>query len=452
MTHSFLNFASSLSCGNKADFYLEGQSYYDFYVDLINKAEKSIHLQTYIFEMDRFGSRVHEALIQAALRGVQVYMLIDSVGSARFTHYHEKQLKDVGIQFYRFNAFAYKWLYQWGRRLHHKVLLVDNDRALVGGINVTTSGYGHNNLPQQLDFAVYLEGPVIPDLCRYCQFVFKKAVRKKMTMDKVPLPPVSIDPGSDHIDLKISINDWVYRRWQITKRYADITKYAKHDITIINSYFFPRRKFMNQLAAASRRGVRVRLILPMLSDWPSHILASRYLYSFFLKHGIEIYEWKKSILHGKLATVDGQFSTIGSFNLNYTSYQQNLEMNVDVMSEKFTQNLNHVIDEIIEVGCRKIEPSAFMVNSTYRHRFLRFFFYGILSIVANFSVSLIYQEESDAVGKNKYLSMIRIIAAVIFLFLGIVGTIIPVTTGLPFLIISFLLVYRQLLFNKKLSL
>lgn len=127
-------------------------------------------------------------------------------------------------------------------------------------------------------------------------------------------------------------------------------------------------------------------------------------------------------------------------------------MNVDIMSEKFTQNLNHVIDEIIEVGCRKIELNTFKISSTFRHRFLRFFFYAILSIVANFSVSLIYREEPAAVGKYKYFSMIRIITAVIFLFLGIVGTVIPVTTGLPFLIISFLLVYRQLLFNKKLSL
>jgi cardiolipin synthase A/B len=448
MTHSFLNFASSISCGNKADFYLEGQSYYDFYVDLIDRAETTVHLQTYIFEMDRFGSRVHQTLIQAARRGVHVYMLIDSVGSAHFSDINEKELKDAGVKFYRFNALAYKWFYQWGRRLHHKVLLIDHEKALVGGINVTTSGYGHNNLPQQLDFAVYLEGPVIPDLCRYCQFVFQKAGAGAVPMEPVYGNCQSLDKSSEHIDLKISINDWVYRRWQITKRYADITKYAQHDITIINSYFFPRRKFMNQLAAAARRGVRVRLILPMISDWPSHILASRYLYLFFLKSGIEIYEWNKSILHGKLATVDGQFATIGSFNLNYTSYQQNLEMNVDIMSTPFTQNLNNVIDEVIRVGCHKIEPNSFMSKSTLRHRFLRFFFYVILSIVANFSVSLIYREEK---GANKYLSLARIVCGVLFLILGIIATIIPVTTGTPFLIISFLLVYRQLLFNKKLS-
>ncbi len=442
---------SKISHGNQVNFFIEGDIYYDYYLKLINEAENCIHLQTYIFELDKFGNKVFHALVNAANRGVKIYVLIDSVGSKKFTAEAESQMINCGIHFFRFNGIAYRWLYQWGRRLHHKILLVDHKLAIVGGINVTNSGYGHSDRTQQLDFAVSLAGPVIKELSSYCQFVFKKAIQKKFLILFVAPQINKILNADNSYAVKISINDWVYRRWQITKQYSELTQLATKEITIINSYFFPRRKFMRRLAAASRRGVKVRLILPKLSDWPSYILASQFLYSYFLRNGVEIYEWKKSILHGKLATVDNKFSTIGSFNLNYTGYQQNLEMNVDIMSEVFTTQLNSTIEEIISVGCERIDPDIFVHHSSYRIKFLRFFFYIILAMIANFSVVLTYQEQPDSRNPNRYYSLFRIVTAVLFLILGIIGAILPVIPGIPFFIISFMLVYKQLLFNRKIK-
>ena len=117
---------SGVTKGNKADFMLEGVSYYDSYIRLIDEATECIHLQTYIFEMDSFGVRVHAALIEAAKRGINVYVIIDSVGSKEFTSKNEADLKEAGIFFVRFNSLHIRWLYQWGRRMHHKILLVLN--------------------------------------------------------------------------------------------------------------------------------------------------------------------------------------------------------------------------------------------------------------------------------------------------------------------------------------
>lgn len=439
---------SEKALATRADFFLEGHRYYNSYVELIDRAEKTIHLQTYIFEMDAFGTRVHQALIRAVKRGVQVYLLFDSVGSKEFSRKDYYALIEAGVHAHKFNGINVKWLYQWGRRLHHKILLTDHRQALIGGINVTTSGYGHEGPTQQLDFAVLLEGTVIHDLVRYCEFVFKKAGGSLAEKEKA-FPSQVIESTESTYDVRISINDWVYRRWQITRQYSSWTKKAQKEITIISSYFFPRRRFMRRLTAAARRGVRVRLILPKLSDWPSYILASQYLYSFFLQRGVEIYEWKKSILHGKLATVDGRFATMGSYNLNYTSYQQNLEMNVDFYSEEFTGHLNDVIEEIIKVGCDKINPDEFIQKTSMKIRFLRFFYYLILSVIANFSVILTYQEESSASRKNKYFNLFCIVAAVISLILGIIGALFPIIPGFPFFVISFILMLRQLLVRKN---
>ncbi len=378
---------------NHIEFFEEGDAYYQSYLDLIRSAEQSIHLQTYIFEMDTFGSQVQKELIRAGLRGVKVYLLIDRFGSMNFSENSAYELVKAGVHFCRFNGFQLKWLGLWGRRLHHKVLLVDQTKSFVGGINVVSSSFGLKNAVPQLDFALYLEGPVIEALTTYCQQIFKRASTHDITFEPVRERKKSVT-NPDTL-LKISINDWFKRRRQIAKQYSWLVKSAKKDIVIINSYFFPRKKFMKELKLAARRGVRVRLILPKYLDWPSYVLASQFLYSYFLKNGIEIYQWKSSILHGKLATIDNTASTVGSFNLNYTSYQQNLEMNVDVSSQKFTDELNLKIENWILTGCEKIEEMEFVERASLKAKLLRFVFYLGLSFIANFSIGLAFQSPKD---------------------------------------------------------
>ncbi len=392
---------SDLLHKSQVDLYLEGEKYYNHYINMINQAEKSIHLQTYIFEMDSFGQKVFEALINAASRGVKVYLLIDAVGSKDFETKYEEELVLASVFFCRFNNLSYRWFYQWARRLHHKILLIDGKQSIVGGINVCSLSYTDAKVPHQLDFAVCLKGDINLKISKYCIYIFKKSYFKNKK--NLSLTPLSLDhvldlenpKTSNYFDVRLSINDWIYRRWQITKEYAHTTKVAQKNITIINSYFFPRRKFMKQLVRAAERGVKVKLILPKHSDWPSYVLATRHLYLYFLRNGVEIYEWDKSILHGKLATVDGRFSTIGSFNLNYTSYQQNLEMNVDILSDQFTQELDLVIAEMMLTGCKKIELEAFEQTTSIYTKCLQFFYYALLSTIAGFSVSLTVQERES---------------------------------------------------------
>lgn len=427
---------------NYVEFYQEGDDYYDKILSLIRSAKKSIHMQTYIFEIDPIGKKVQAELINAALRGVDVRLLVDSIGSRNMTLEEENKFHKSGVHFCRFNGIQIKWLYRWGRRLHHKILLIDYTEAMIGGINVLYAHIPGSNTPQ-LDFAVYLKGQATVELAAYCQHIFNKACKNNLHTPKV----TEYAPIIKGYDVGISINDWIHGRSLITKQYSRITTEAREQITIVNSYFFPRKKFMKQLTDAAARGVQVRLILPKYSDWPSYILASEYLYDYFLKRGVEIYRWKKSILHGKLATVDNNWSTIGSFNLNYTSYQQNLEMNVDVYSRDFTVYLNQQIEKIIEDGCEKVDLHTMNDSTPLKVRFLRFMFYIILSIIANFSIGLSFQEDHNK--EHRFYHILRIIGALFFFLLGVIGALLPIIPGFPFFIISFLLVYKQILMNKK---
>lgn len=432
--------------GNHVEFYLDGLKFQDAYLSLIENAQKSIHLQTYIFEMDNFGCRVHAALIAAAKRGVHVYLLIDSMGSRAFPEKEEEELKSAGVYFKRFNALHIKWLYRWGRRLHHKVLLVDHTKSFIGGINVYDGLKQDDPIPQ-LDFAAYIEGTVTVDIANYCRLVFKKAYRKDFHYEHFTENNKKQLYHDTGYDVGVSINDWVHRRWRISRQYSKMTSMAQKELTIINSYFFPRKKFMDQLVKISKRGVRVRLILPRYSDWPSYIFASEYLYDFFIRNGVEIYQWKESILHGKLATVDDTWSTIGSFNLNYTSYQQNMEMNVDVYNKEFTTYLNGEIEKIIALGCEKIQAKKFLVKAPFKIRMKRLFYYAFFSILSNFAIGLTFQEEP--VAGNRFLHIMRFAFSLIFFILGCIGAILPIMPGIPFFVISFMLVYRQILLNNK---
>jgi cardiolipin synthase len=430
---------------NKVELLSNGDSYCKKYLENIKNAQMSIHLQTYIFEMDEFGKRVFHELVSAAKRGVQVYLVIDAVGSRTFSIEYENELEKVGIHFLRFNDVQLKWIYQWGRRLHHKVLLIDQTSCIVGGINVSNPYDPGVNFPR-LDFAILVEGPITFKLNQYCQMVFKKASNIKIHFKDLHEETVVYPKG---VDVGISVNDWVYGHRKITKQYSRLTTDAKNEITIINSYFFPRFKFMRQLVSAVRRGVKVRLILPTFSDWPSYILASEFLYDYFLRNGVEIYQWNKSVLHGKLASIDASWVTVGSYNLNYTSYQQNLEINVNVYSADFARKINADIEEFISSGCEKMDVRTFVQGSSLKIKITRIFYYIVLSLIANFSIGFTFQEDNNKA--PPHYNVLRVMASLFFFVLGVLGVLLPGLPGIPFFIISFLLVYRQIVLNKKKS-
>ncbi|NTV47152.1 MAG: hypothetical protein HGB11_11665 [Chlorobiales bacterium] len=102
------------------------------------------------------------------------------------------------------------------------------------------------------------------------------------------------------------------------------------------SYFLPGRNERKLLRNASRRGVDITIVLSAESDAPMFKRATNFLYRFILRNNIRLYEYLPSNLHAKVATVDGRWTTIGSYNLNHLSDYGSIEMNVNILDEKFT--------------------------------------------------------------------------------------------------------------------
>ncbi len=417
-------------------FYSDGHDYQENYINTIESAQEEIVLQTYIFQMDNFGTRVFEALKEALRRQVKVSLLLDSIGSAEFPQDLRESFQNEGGLLEFFNSIKWKNVRHWGRRLHHKVLLVDRRKAFVGGINVIDCFDEGFDRPR-LDFAVLIDNHDFTFLYHYCHDLVLNKRSKKFMKE------------SSHENFSLSVNDWIYNRWSISQDYKRMLENAQSSVDIINSYFFPRWKFLKKLAQAAKRGVRVRLFLPRYSDWQSHVYASEFFYSYLLKNGVEIYQWKCSVVHGKMAVIDKKLCSVGSFNLHYTSYQGNLEMNVNFKEEEAMKEVNYFVHTTLMMNSEKVSFNSLREFSWIR-KLQQLFYYVIVSTVSSFSLGFTHQEEVDKLSEKRTPYFVfRTFFSLILFFLGILGIVLPVIPGIPLLILSFFTIYPQVLLNRK---
>jgi cardiolipin synthase len=145
-------------------------------------------------------------------------------------------------------------------------------------------------------------------------------------------------------------------RNEISASYMEMFRNAHREIIIMSSYFIPSLFFRNNIIKALKKGVKIKLILAGISDVGIAKHAERYLYRWALRHGIELYEYKHNILHGKIAVADGKIVTIGSYNINDISALASIELNLDVEDLAFSTVVHQELMKIIDNDCSRISP------------------------------------------------------------------------------------------------
>ncbi len=361
------------SANNKARLVSGGKEYFDMLLQLIGQATDSIHLQTYIFDDDKTGNAVAQALKDAARRQVKVHLLTDGYASQVMAQSFIDGLREAGINFRFFQPLFKSKSFYFGRRLHHKVLVTDNRHALVGGVNITDRYNDMPGRPAWLDFAVYAEGEIAKELCVLCWKTWNNFPLKMGITPCELNPPVFSFSEEESCEIRMRRNDWVRRKNQISRSYIEMFRNARSHIVILCSYFLPGRAITRNLLAAAKRGVKVKVILAHFSDVMIAKQAERYMYRRLLKNGIEIYEYKKTVLHGKVATCDSQWVTIGSYNVNNLSAYASIELNLDVRNENFALHTDGVMEKIIKDECEQITEEDFVRKSNWLKQFVRWF-------------------------------------------------------------------------------
>jgi cardiolipin synthase len=173
-------------------------------------------------------------------------------------------------------------------------------------------------------------------------------------------------------------NDWVRRKKQISASYLEMLKNAKEEITILCSYFLPGHEFLNHLIRASRRGVKIKIIVAGMSDVRIAKQAERFIYDDLLRNNIEIYEYQKTVLHGKLTVCDNKWLTIGSYNLNNISAYASIELNLDVYDPAFARQTNEMLQTIAKEDCIRVTKEWMQKKENFIQKFIQWSSYEII--------------------------------------------------------------------------
>lgn len=334
-------------------FLCAGEEYFSKVCRIIQTAERSVYLQVYIFEEDRTGLLVANALISASNKGVKVFVLADAYGSVGLSKDFRLRLLAAGIQFRFFQPLFKTKHFYIGRRLHHKLLVADARVCVVGGINIGDRYNDSLSHSPWLDFAICAEGRIAMRACMLAVQAWQGFPSRMIRRDCYLL---NNGPHYNARDVRAWLvrNDWIYGKNEISRSYRQIFRRARSTVTLISSYFIPGKMIRKSLRLALQRGVAVRVILAGPSDVRLAKYAERFMYDWLLRNGAEVYEYEKAVLHGKLAICDGALATIGSYNINNLSAYTSVELNMDVEDPCILQDIKQLVTHEILPACRRI--------------------------------------------------------------------------------------------------
>lgn len=350
-----------------------GEMYFRTMCEMILNAKNSIQLQVYIFEGDQTGKNIANRLINAALKGIAVQVLLDGYASRNLDSTLIDKMRNSGIKLRFFEPVFKSSKFYFGRRLHHKVMVCDGSTALVSGINISDRYNDFPGAPGWLDWAVKIEGEAAFELHKICNELFAKKESDRINIDTKKI--ITEIYQEAECAIRIRRNDWVKNLNQISATYMGMMKNAQSEIILMSSYFIPNAFFRHQMQQAIKRGVKIRLILAGRSDVGISKYAERYLYQWALRNKVEIYEYNHNILHGKIAVCDGSRTTIGSYNVNDISAKASVELNVEIENKEFGDQVTKTLNKIISENCSQVSTAQNKRNLT--EKFIQWISYEI---------------------------------------------------------------------------
>ncbi len=367
--------------GNRITLLKNGGEFFPALETAIDAATGDVRLETYIFEADAMGIRIADALARAARRGVAVRVLVDGVGSRNTPAEFFERLRDAGatVLVFRPDHRLFNVDRSRLRRVHRKIALIDNRVGFVGGINIIDDMNASLSDFPRYDYAVQVEGPLLariyPAVHALWRWVAWQRLRKA---DVGALPPHQVPARAGDHRAEFVLRDNFRNRRAIERMYLKAIGESRHHVLLMNPYFLPGRRLRRALLAARERGVKVTILLQGRADHPMLQMATRALFGLLLGAGIEIFEYEKSMLHGKVATVDDRWATVGSSNLDPFSLFLNREANVEVYDEGFARQVRESVEAEMASGaqaCRvdhwKQRPLMQRVQSWLAYGFAR---------------------------------------------------------------------------------
>ncbi len=371
-----------------------GEALFPALVAAFDSAQRWIQLETYIFDFHGAGAEVAEALMRAAQRGVSVQVLVDGVGTETLPDEWLDKLRGAGVELQTYSPLGSGLIgllvpERW-RRLHRKLCVVDLTTLFCGGINILDDFYDPNHgelSAPRFDFAVAVTGPLATQAADAMALLWWRVQAGYSARQRhlsaawesfkaggyggrtaAELRPLSVRQSAGAAGTNgvgpgpkaaLLLRDNLLNRRAIERAYRKAIGRARDEIIIANAYFLPGGKLRRALMAASRRGVKVTLLLQGKYEYFMQYHAVRPVYGALLSAGIAIHEYEASFLHAKVAVIDGHWATVGSSNLDPLSLLLAREANVVIEDKVFAADLRARLCHAMDTQGRFIDPAIY---------------------------------------------------------------------------------------------
>jgi cardiolipin synthase len=344
--------------GNLIEVIESGETRLHALMELINGATRSVKMLMYMFNPDHAGGVVHDALLAAARRGVEVSLLIDGFGSGATPKFFA-DLGEAGGKYCVFNpSFGRRYLL----RNHQKLITADDEVAIIGGANIDNSYLTDEGEGRWRDLWLRIEGPEVALAGRYFDYIFGWSKRSKSTLGALRRRMTELSEWRGPLQWKFSgplsmRNSW----WRSIG--GDLKRARRLDM--IFAYWAPPGAMLRRIGKVARRG-QVRIINAARSDNNATIAAARHSYSRLLRRGAQLFEYQPAKLHTKLAIVDDAVH-IGSSNFDYRSFYINLELMLRIEDAAFADAMRAYFERELD-DCRAITLETHRRRATWWRR------------------------------------------------------------------------------------
>jgi cardiolipin synthase A/B len=326
--------------GNRMQIFNNGDEFYPAMLEAIKEARFSITIEAFIYWEGEIGQRFATALSEKSRHGVMVKILLDAVGSSSIGRNILQTLESGGCQVEWYNPVFWFTVGRFNNRTHRKSLIIDGRLAFTGGAGIADHWLGNAEDPKHWrDIQVCIDGPgAMPLQTGFCRN-WLETTGELITGE---LFHPQVDPVGE-IAIQTILSSPETGSSTVRIMYYLSIVCARRSIYIANPYFIPDTVATDILIEAHKRGVDVKI---MVAGIHNDMRVARYssieLYGTFLKAGIEIYEYNRTMLHQKTMVVDGIWATVGTTNFDNRSFALNEESNICVFDSRLARQLEHV--------------------------------------------------------------------------------------------------------------
>ena len=341
-------------------YYIEGDLLYADMLKAIDGAKFSIDIESYIFANDEVGENFIQLLLKKHVQGVNIRIIIDSVGSSRFKNFKFfKTLSKKGIKLKWFNPWSWREPFKFNRRNHRKLMIIDKKICFLGGFNLhKESSEKYYGKDRWKDSHISFEGELAQQLSQQSSIFWKGKFKKLQSINSL-----------DRLT-KVLPNSSIKCRKLLRCRFLSAINNSKKSIYITTPYFAPDSQVIKSLVKRAQQGVNIILLIPKYSNHPLLKYAAYWYYQKLINVGIKIYEFGNRMLHSKTLIIDNNLAIIGSANMDYRSFFINHEIMLFSQQKGLLDHLNHDFDVNITLSeqislKQATSRSTFSVTSTF---------------------------------------------------------------------------------------